>query len=161
MVERVCLGITPACAGKTKMLPLKAGVSQDHPRVCGKNLNVHPTPHRVMGSPPRVREKLKWVQKRTCKAGITPACAGKTLVLQSAPIAHRDHPRVCGKNLINCSSAGRSVGSPPRVREKQTSTSHSEGQNRITPACAGKTAFPMLIWLVPWDHPRVCGKNYL
>ena len=52
-----------------------------------------------------------------------------------------------------------SLGSPPRVRGKQSWTVTDDGQRRITPACAGKTT----IWEDNYkgfkDHPRVCGEN--
>ena len=35
----------------------------------------------------------------------------------------------------------------------------NEVMYRITPACAGKTNVPTLSAILPWDHPRVCGKN--
>ena len=37
----------------------------------------------------------------------------------------------------------------------------NEVMYRITPACAGKTNVPTLSAILPWDHPRVCGKNIL
>ena len=49
--------ITPACAGKTLQLTLSQGITQDHPRVCGKNELSEGTVLNMVGSPPRVREK--------------------------------------------------------------------------------------------------------
>ena len=72
------IGITPACAGKTKNLYVFIMDNQDHPRVCGENGNflfMH-----VMGT------------------RITPACAGKTPIRGGAAYGFRDHPRVCGEN---------------------------------------------------------------
>ena len=31
--------------------------------------------------------------------------------------------------------------------------------NGITPACAGKSASPLLPVRLRWDHPRVCGEK--
>ena len=47
------------------------------------------------------------------------------------------------------------------MREKPTIAIDYSRNSGITPACAGKTA--LLIALVPlrWDHPRVCGKNFV
>ena len=50
--------------------------------------------------------------------GITPACAGKTVIDFVSDSQSKDHPRVCGKNLSNFASFFDVVGSPPRVREK-------------------------------------------
>ena len=73
-----CYRITPACAGKTNRTPSHLRAVEDHPRVCGKNLWVSTQPRSLLGSPPRVREKL--LKQITLQAldGITPACAGKT-----------------------------------------------------------------------------------
>ena len=50
-------GITPACAGKTADTLVSRSLDRDHPRVCGKNLNVGRNVKPELGSPPRVREK--------------------------------------------------------------------------------------------------------
>ena len=52
------------------------------------------------------------------------------------------------------------MGSPPRVREKQSEYYRMREQAGITPACAGKTGFRRFESVTGWDHPRVCGKNY-
>ena len=70
--------ITPACAGKTLRRLLTLGHVQDHPRVCGKNLQKSLSVDIRLGSPPRVREKLTKPWKSVLLSRITPACAGKT-----------------------------------------------------------------------------------
>ncbi len=45
------------------------------------------------------------------------------------------------------------------MRERLTNGIKNLAANRITPAYAGKTANPTTLLLVPWDHPRVCGKD--
>ena len=70
--------ITPACAGKTTLPNLDHYHYQDHTRVCGKNSLIKVQRWRKLGSPPRVREKLRYSTKNTRCTGITPACAGKT-----------------------------------------------------------------------------------
>ena len=72
--------ITPACAGKTRIKLLLLNEYRDHPRVCGKNLNGMIKDITHVGSPPRVREKLDSTKVLKYKDGITPACAGKTLI---------------------------------------------------------------------------------
>ena len=52
------LGITPACAGKTRKQLLFVSYIRDHPRVCGKNNEISSASDACPGSPPRVREKL-------------------------------------------------------------------------------------------------------
>ena len=71
--------ITPACAGKTCSHRLGSLLAWDHPRVCGKNAKIRAQRQKVLGSPPRVREKLGVEIPYFDKYRITPACAGKTL----------------------------------------------------------------------------------
>ena len=72
-------GITPACAGKTVSDYPTNRLNGDHPRVCGKNLDIVWDFKPELGSPPRVREKpIKSVLDGLAN-GITPACAGKTV----------------------------------------------------------------------------------
>ena len=47
--------------------------------MCGKDLVSIVAPALIVGSPPRVRERPDWAQGLVEEAGITPACAGKTL----------------------------------------------------------------------------------
>ena len=71
--------ITPACAGKTNSQIFGGVICRDHPRVCGKNTFVAIFYPFAAGSPPRVREKHLYYKTKLVNAGITPACAGKTL----------------------------------------------------------------------------------
>ena len=75
------LRITPACAGKTQMGTLYIYYNWDHPRVCGKNPKELNKGRLLMGSPPRVREKLFLGAELPKRYGITPACAGKTWLM--------------------------------------------------------------------------------
>ena len=45
------------------------------------------------------------------------------------------------------------------MREKYSDDGRSAERERITPACAGKTACVRGRVGGSWDHPRVCGKN--
>ena len=71
-------GITPACAGKTRPLLSQKRLSQDHPRMCGKNSISSTWPYPSTGSPPHVREKRCKDLSTKVDYRITPACAGKT-----------------------------------------------------------------------------------
>ena len=66
---------------------------------------------------------------------------------------------MCGKNVTYGLKNIRGVGSPPRVREKLNAMFIEITNNRITPACAGKTSRNGSDGTGDWDHPRVCGKN--
>ncbi len=92
---------------------------------------------------------------------ITPACAGKTFQLSGIEVVTRDHPRVCGENIIDGCLHIEEMGSPPRVRGKPKTCSFFIGLVGITPACAGKTCQALPPGHQCWDHPRVCGENFI
>ena len=73
------VGITPACAGKTHKAAVQRVRIEDHPRVCGENLQGGILVDSPEGSPPRVRGKPVFSNFCCQCPGITPACAGKTL----------------------------------------------------------------------------------
>ena len=90
---------------------------------------------------------------------ITPACAGKRQIDKAEKETEEDHPRVCGEkwNQRYCFDVGE--GSPPRVRGKALYVVLSFLNVRITPACAGKSAFRFQSDIQKKDHPRVCGEK--
>ena len=51
------------------------------------------------------------------------------------------------------------MGSPPRVRGKDTLAAQSDIQLRITPARAGKRYVHLAYGVKPRDHPRACGEK--
>ena len=89
--------ITPAYAGKSCGYFVVCRYLQDHPRVCGEKLSpaLEKSPSR--GSPPRMRGKVLPRAVLGPASGITPAYAGKRLVVQRYCPLVRDHPRVCGE----------------------------------------------------------------
>ena len=74
-----CIGITPACAGKSRDAHSQKNCGRDHPRVCGEKQSRLRGSFFLRGSPPRVRGKAKKVDAQNLHQGITPACAGKRL----------------------------------------------------------------------------------
>ena len=92
-------GITPACAGKRKMLKTPAAGTWDHPRVCG--------------------EKCTHAARQGHHHGITPAYAGKSQTLTSDSGGGRDHPRVCGEKLVGDVMDGAVKGITPAYAGKR------------------------------------------
>ncbi len=92
-------GITPACAGKSFIADEPNDIDEDHPRVCGKKKSFKSLLLGILGSPPRVREKVNPHHNVPCFIGITPACAGKRINSLIKARQVWDHPRVCGKKL--------------------------------------------------------------
>ena len=74
-------------------------------------------------------------------------------------LAYEDHPRVCGEKENVTGSVQEELGSPPRVRGKVISDRFLLFCLRITPACAGKSAFFRPSGIYYKDHPRVCGEK--
>ena len=127
--------------------------------MCGKNRQLGQNHVIYSESPPRVREKPLKEMCSYVETGITPACAGKTVLSYVSKHLARDHPRVCGKNDGEASELETIKGSPPRVREKLWYSIATGRYSRITPACAGKARKLSLPVVLVWDHPRVCGKS--
>ena len=80
-------------------------------------------------------------RRKLLRRGITPAYAGKRIIIVSSISSNRDHPRVCGEKTVALSASVRTVGSPPRMR----------GKGRATALRCRCTR----------DHPRVCGEKSL
>ena len=77
--QKVHRGITPACAGKSLPSQKRAFSNGDHPRVCGEKGKWFLAAASKRGSPPRVRGKGPPLPDSDGPAGITPACAGKSV----------------------------------------------------------------------------------
>ena len=90
-------GITPAYAGKRQARLPQSISSRDHPRVCGEKYLRVLSMIFSLGSPPRMRGKVKKIVCGLTALRITPAYAGKSIIITSPLISFRDHPRVCGE----------------------------------------------------------------
>ena len=87
-----------------------------------------------------MRGKPNYDEIPKAKSGITPAHAGKTLILPMRSCAEKDHPRACGENFAFAVKVVGVSGSPPRMRGKRRDSPHSH--------------------LSLEDHPRACGENH-
>ena len=132
------LRITPAYAGKSHYDLYRFFFTWDHPRVCGEKKSAISPSYVKYGSPPRMRGKADRQGQAVGLYRITPAYAGKSVLLSINVAAQQDHPRVCGEKLMLCHRLRPGRGSPPRMRGKvdaNYSILHAVG---ITPAYAGK-----------------------
>ena len=154
------VGITPAHAGKTSRIRRLTPKEWDHPRACGENSASGTEFLKRMGSPPRMRGKHFLQLLFPVFPGITPAHAGKTLSFRNACASKGDHPRACGENSVGVRFCADILGSPPRMRGKQSSGASAPESAGITPAHAGKTPFRGFSSYYSWDHPRACGENH-
>ena len=112
------LGITPAYAGKSFRIDAHEIAKGDHPRVCGEKSSFFSGVSLGGGSPPRMRGKVSEPHGSERFHRITPAYAGKSMLLDSQRFHHR--------------------GSPPRMRGKVFVTRSFVSNCGITPAYAGK-----------------------
>ena len=95
-------------------------------------------------SPPRVRGKAK-NRCRSCPlTRITPAYAGKRMLVGEYPKPLWDHPRVCGEKFLKQVESLSYLGSPPRMRGKAPRIREDLERMGITPAYAGKSHLRMV-----------------
>ena len=85
---------------------------------------------------------------------------------EDAPASQRgpsfvDHPRMRGEDLRDKWKLPEVGGSPPHARGRHAGQTVKAGQNRITPACAGKTAASSRFLARSEDHPRMRGEDDL
>ena len=153
------IGITPAYAGKSRILSSFPTRFWDHPRVCGEKFTTLHGENDFWGSPPRMRGKACGLFQLVESPGITPAYAGKREGPKNAQSKVGDHPRVCGEKEICRKTQNIVPGSPPRMRGKATAFVPSFTFARITPAYAGKSCVTSSTSSTTRDHPRVCGEK--
>ena len=134
----IFIRITPAHAGKRRIIHDLEDDYQDHPRTCGEKISSYAIGHIQLGSPPHMRGKVLRAFLMSMPSRITPAHAGKSSQLYSSNSAIRDHPRTCGEKLDNIMSCTRAEGSPPHMRGKANQNRQAIIKEGITPAHAGK-----------------------
>ena len=90
---------------------------------------------------------------------ITPAYAGKRVLVSRHADNFQDHPRLCGEKRKLSRLLIFSLGSPPPMRGKAPDASPTQILRRITPAYAGKSWIPITQFFNIQDHPRLCGEK--
>ena len=151
--------VSPAYAGKSPAAAYACPGTQDHPRVCGEKLYTPCVIAPSVGSPPRMREKARQQEHLAAQSGITPACAGKSIIEATSRALNEDHPRMCGEKGGVLRRAPQRPGSPPHVRGKVGLRLIAAQDDGITPACAGKSEPPGSGLGASGDHPRMCGEK--
>ncbi len=91
------------------------------------------------GSPLRVQGKDLSYRFYEDGYRITPACAGKRISNRTQATLSEDHPCVCREKQDSFSAHSLRFGSPLRVQGKEEVLTAIERNDRITPACAGKS----------------------
>ena len=151
--------ITPAYAGKRDGGLAVIGSHEDHPRVCGEKTMPEVIGNGHIGSPPRMRGKVRQTYTKVISYRITPAYAGKSQSPWCLCRSCWDHPRVCGEKRQSQQSGAAMRGSPPRMRGKVSVCKLPCCNQGITPAYAGKSEDKHRERGKKRDHPRVCGEK--
>ena len=131
-------GITPAHAGKSASRPGRACPRWDHPRACGEKIRSRSCSRKLIGSSPRMRGKVRKMCFAFRQQGITPAHAGKSMLMPQISRCCWDHPRACGEKYAAPFKLAVGGGSPPRMRGKVRVILADEHHAGITTAHAGK-----------------------
>ena len=112
-------------------------------------------------------------------AGIIPADAGSTQLMDRPRTSDKDHPRRCGEHSnnqikilyngdhprrcgeheIRYSRPACSLGSSPQMRGAPNHGMPLSSCIRIIPADAGSTPMPAVPVTLTQDHPRRCGEH--
>ena len=132
-------GITPACAGKTRICRMSSRILSDHPRMRGEDWSPARGRLRFGGSPPHARGRHERRRNSKPCQRITPACAGKTATSAEDTHGSTDHPRMRGEDPTEARPSAILLGSPPHARGRRGSLWFVFRFWGITPACAGKT----------------------
>ena len=132
---------------------------RNHPCLRGEKTVKKILPNPILESPLLARGKgLNGVNQKAY-TGITPACAGKSFRRLPHPSALEDHPRLRGEKSCWLLAIREMLGSPPLARGKGVTTVTLCVTARITPACAGKSAYAEQERYKKQDHPRLRGEK--
>ena len=125
--------------GKTVAHAVVCGVVGVTPAYAGKSMSQRSLPLLYLGSPPRMRGKVRLLRPEVHELGITPAYAGKRDTSELKYVRDEDHPRVCGEKRLYSLPCHQKWGSPPHMRGKVNLRAQVWPLDGITPAYAGKS----------------------
>ena len=115
-LDKIAIGITPACAGNTLYNTTGILLFRDHPRMRGEYELSQDSRLNFTGSPPHARGIPVYNQYHKRNAGITPACAGNTGGRCCGKHRNWDHPRMRGEYKFSVRALDHLLGSPPHAR---------------------------------------------
>ena len=134
---------------------------RDHPRMRGEDHVPVRVQGDIRGSPPHARgRRCRLLLERPLKR-ITPACAGKTPWVCIPWSWETDHPRMRGEDNQPPIEKLAKSGSPPHARGRRFADPAANLPSGITPACAGKTVWSIVLRVMYPDHPRMRGEDFL
>ena len=133
------LGITPACAGNSRVPQILHRYWRDHPRLRGEQRYKFMPSFPPSGSPPLARGTARPPSIRITCCRITPACAGNSKTGSILCGGRGDHPRLRGEQKYPHKVDIITLGSPPLARGTEHKYNVAADSQGITPACAGNS----------------------
>ena len=135
------------------MLPRK------HPHVRGEDGILMSWSLRTRETPPRAwgRLEARVVAKR--RAGNTPTCVGKTLLLNLGILSSGKHPHVRGEDFRVYMACYASLETPPRAWGRLILQGEHVFLLGNTPTCVGKTHAVAHLFTCKKKHPHVRGED--
>ena len=153
------IGLIPAHAGKTRVVPNVVCETGAHPRSRGENSATRPSSRPRTGSSPLTRGKRRSRCRHVVFPGLIPAHAGKTPAWTPPTSPSTAHPRSRGENVGEGERHRHGRGSSPLTRGKLVRALVHIGYLGLIPAHAGKTPWRALGAPASRAHPRSRGEN--
>ena len=159
-LHRLCRGLIPAHAGKTRSDCRARRNLRAHPRSRGENPTVPVRAGPVAGSSPLTRGKPATRPRRPSSRRLIPAHAGKTGAYWPSETRPWAHPRSRGENASSSRFTATARGSSPLTRGKRAAQRGLFRVAGLIPAHAGKTIAKPGAGVPNAAHPRSRGENW-
>ena len=127
--------------------------------MCGADTSCYNAAEVDLGSSPRVRSRLPFIEIYPLASGIISACAEQTRSGRVQFHSNWDHLRVCGADMGVRTLSPLRTGSSPRVRSRLYGRPLACGVGGIISACAEQTTSVSALRTSRRDHLRVCGAD--
>ena len=135
--------------------------ARDHPRIRGEHAIERLATAKPSGSSPHTRGAREVANAGRKCAGIIPAYAGSTAVVDFSITARGDHPRIRGEHRAARSFRRRWRGSSPHTRGARSQQPRRADDGGIIPAYAGSTTVYSMWPRYSRDHPRIRGEHVI
>ena len=133
-------------------------MSAVHPRLRGELQHQIMERPKFRGSSPLARGTQKLNRQRKSFSRFIPACAGNSMLVQTARGSVSVHPRLRGELATTVMSAPVCNGSSPLARGTRQRHSQQTSRHRFIPACAGNSYPKANTNTPPTVHPRLRGE---
>ncbi len=155
------VGLTPARAGKARVLQTRLRRSGTHPRSRGEGDAAGASEVARADSPPLARGRPHAGHGAGGHGGLTPARAGKAYSRGGVPARGRTHPRSRGEGAPITTTPVMCADSPPLARGRLPELVRARRVHGLTPARAGKALRVRLTPPSRRTHPRSRGEGGL